>query len=35
MVPNECRTVWHGVYVDAPVLVSERGNVDVDGRGLP
>jgi len=30
MVPNECRTVWHGVYVDAPVLVSERATVDVD-----
>jgi hypothetical protein len=30
MLPNECRTVWHGVYVDVPVLVSERGTIDVD-----
>jgi hypothetical protein len=30
MLPNECRTVWHGVYVDVPVLVSERGHIDVD-----
>jgi hypothetical protein len=30
ILPNECRTVWHGVYVDVPVLVSERAHVDVD-----
>lgn len=30
ILPNECRTVWHGVYVDVPVLVSERGHLDVD-----
>jgi hypothetical protein len=30
ILPNECRTVWHGVYVDVPVLISERGHVDVD-----
>jgi hypothetical protein len=30
LLPNECRTVWHGVYVDVPVLVSERGHVDID-----
>lgn len=30
ILPNECRTVWHGVYVDVPVLVSERTHVDVD-----
>ena len=30
ILPNECRTVWHGVYVDVPVLVSGRGHVDVD-----
>ena len=30
ILPNECRTVWHGVYADVPVLVSERGHIDVD-----
>jgi hypothetical protein len=30
ILPNECRTVWRGVYVDLPVLVSERGHVDAD-----
>jgi hypothetical protein len=30
ILPNECKTVWHGVYVDVPVLVSERGHVDID-----
>ena len=30
ILPNECRTVWRGVYVDVPVLVSERAHVDVD-----
>jgi hypothetical protein len=29
ILPNECRTVWHGVYVDVPVLVSERAHVDI------
>jgi hypothetical protein len=29
-LPNECRTVWRGVYVDVPVLVSARTHVDVD-----
>lgn len=30
ILPNECKTVWHGVYVDVPVLVSERTHVDLD-----
>jgi hypothetical protein len=30
ILPNECRTVWRSVYVDVPVLVSERAHVDVD-----
>jgi hypothetical protein len=30
ILPNECRTVWRGVYVDVPVLVSERAHVDID-----
>jgi len=30
ILPNECRTVWHAVYADLPVLVSERAHVDVD-----
>jgi hypothetical protein len=30
ILPNECRTVWRGVYVDLPVLVSARTHVDVD-----
>jgi len=30
ILPNECRTVWHGVYVDAPVLTTRHTNVDID-----
>jgi hypothetical protein len=30
ILPNECRTVWRGVYVDVPVLVSDRAHLDVD-----
>jgi hypothetical protein len=30
ILPNECRTVWRGVYVDLPVLVSERVHVEFD-----
>ena len=30
ILPNECRTVWRGVYVDLPVLVNERAHFDVD-----
>ena len=30
ILPNECRTVWRGVYVDVPVLVSEHAHVDID-----
>ena len=30
ILPNECRTVWRGVYVDVPVLVSERAHVDIE-----
>jgi hypothetical protein len=30
ILPNECRTVWHGVYVDVPVLVSAHAHVDFD-----
>lgn len=30
ILPNECRTVWRGVYVDVPVLVTERAHVEVD-----
>jgi hypothetical protein len=30
ILPNECRTVWRGVYVDVPVLVSERAHVEFD-----
>jgi hypothetical protein len=30
ILPNECRTVWRGVYVDVPVLASGRAHVDVD-----
>jgi hypothetical protein len=29
-LPNTCKTVWHGVYADLPVLVSARDHVDVD-----
>jgi hypothetical protein len=30
ILPNECRTVWHGVYVDLPVLVSQHTHLEVD-----
>jgi hypothetical protein len=30
ILPNDCRTVWRPVYVDAPVLVSERGHIDLE-----
>jgi hypothetical protein len=30
ILPNECRTVWRAVYVDAPVLVSEHAHVEID-----
>ena len=30
ILPNECRTVWRGVYVDVPVLASGRAHVDFD-----
>ncbi len=30
ILPNECRTVWRGVYVDVPVLASGRAHFDVD-----
>ena len=30
ILPNECRTVWRGVYVDVPVLVSQRAHVDIE-----
>jgi hypothetical protein len=30
ILPNECRTVWHGVYVDVPVLVSAHTHLDID-----
>jgi hypothetical protein len=30
ILPNECRTVWRAVYVDVPVLVSERAHVEAD-----
>jgi hypothetical protein len=30
ILPNECRTVWRGVYVDVPVLATARAHVDVD-----
>lgn len=30
ILPNECRTVWRGVYVDVPVLATGRAHVDVD-----
>lgn len=29
-LPNECRTVWRGVYVDVPVLASGRSHIDFD-----
>ena len=30
ILPNECRTVWRGVYIDVPVLATGRAHVDVD-----
>jgi hypothetical protein len=30
ILPNECRTVWHGVYVDAPQLTTRHTNIDID-----
>ena len=32
MLPNQCRTVWRGVYADLPVLVSRERHIDVDVR---
>jgi hypothetical protein len=29
-LPNTCRTVWHAVYADLPVLVTAREEFDVD-----
>jgi hypothetical protein len=29
-LPNECKTVWHGVYADLPVLVNEHVHIDVE-----
>ncbi len=29
-LPNECTTVWHGVYADVPVLVNQHDHIDVD-----
>jgi hypothetical protein len=30
ILPNECRTVWRAVYVDVPVLVSERAHIAIE-----
>lgn len=30
ILPNDCRTVWRPVYVDVPVLVSERAHIDIE-----
>jgi hypothetical protein len=30
MLPNQCRTVWRGVYADLPVLVSQERRIDID-----
>jgi hypothetical protein len=30
ILPNECRTVWHAVYVDVPVLVNAHTHLDID-----
>jgi hypothetical protein len=30
MLPNQCRTVWRGVYADLPVLVSRERHIDID-----
>jgi hypothetical protein len=29
-LPNECRTVWHDVYADLPVLTMQKMHVDYD-----
>ena len=29
-LPNECRTIWHDVYADLPVLTMQRRHVDYD-----
>jgi hypothetical protein len=29
-LPNECRTVWHNVYADLPVLAMQKDHVDYD-----
>jgi hypothetical protein len=29
-LPNECRTVWHDVHADLPVLTMQRNHVDYD-----
>ncbi len=29
-LPNQCRTVWHDVYADLPVLAMQRRHVDYD-----
>jgi hypothetical protein len=29
-IPNECRTVWHDVYADLPVLTMQKDHVDYD-----
>jgi len=29
-LPNECRTVWHDVYADLPVLTMQKGHLDYD-----
>lgn len=30
LLPNECRTVWHPVYVDLPVLATAHDHADVE-----
>jgi len=29
-LPNECRTVWHDVYADLPVLTMQKEHLDYD-----
>jgi hypothetical protein len=29
-LPNECRTIWHDVYADLPVLTMQKSHVDYD-----
>jgi hypothetical protein len=29
-LPNECRTIWHDVYADLPVLAMQKNHVDYD-----